>query len=213
MKKLVLILVALSFAGCGKDNLDRVVETQTNTVQLPAVVVDQVNQVISEENAYRLAAGQAPLTSGLTCTLHNLIATQPASIPASPPAAVATFVYVGSFNQADSAASSGLNILPAALKATYSQWFLVKCQGQIVVTDSRYELFNLTSDDGSNLYLDGALLVNNDGNHGAQLRSGSKLLKRGIHTFRLDYMQGPAGNQALILEDSFGVIPGTKFYR
>lgn len=208
----VAILIAISVWGCAPNTeVQKVVETKT--VEAPAAVVDQITQVVTEENAYRLAAGQAPLVPGLVCTLHNLQATTPSAIPASPPAAVATFVYVGSFNQPDSPASQGLNTLPAALKATYVQWYLVKCQGQIVITDSTYEAFHLTSDDGSKLYLDGVVLVDNDGNHGAQLRSGSKLLKRGVHSFRLDYMQGPAGNQALILEDSLGVIIGAKFYR
>lgn len=210
MKRISVLFILLGLTGCGNETIERVV--QVTAPPASAVVVDQISQVVSEENAYRVAAGQLPLTPGLTCTLHNLIATTPASIPASPPSAVATFTYVGSFNQTNSSASSGLNILPASLRPLYTQWFLVRCQGQIVVTDSAYEAFYLSSDDGTNLYIDGSLVVANDGNHSVQTRSGSRLLKRGVHTFRLDYMQAN-GNQALILENSNGIVSGSRFYR
>lgn len=211
MKKLLLIGALVTvISGCGSDRLERVVET--NTIQLPPAEVDEITEVITQENDYRMAAGQAPLTKGLVCTLHNVSATTPSSIPASPPAAIATFVYQGSFNQLESSTSEGLNILPSALKSVHKNWIVVKCQGQIVVTDSDYVMFSLTSDDGSNLYIDGALLVDNNGLHASQTRSASKLLKRGVHTFRLDYLQA-TGNQSLILEDGNGLIPAAKFYR
>lgn len=209
---LLLTILLMILNGCGSDKtVLRVVSA--DPIQLPPEAADEVAQVIEQENEYRMAAGQAPLVPGLVCTLHSVQSTTPASIPASPPAAVATFVYEGAFNQAETPASEGLNVLPEALRSIYTQWYVVKCQGQIVITNSDYHLFNLTSDDGSNLYLGGALLVNNDGNHSMQLRSGTKLLKRGVHAFRLDYMQGPAGSQGLILGDSEGVIPGALFYR
>lgn len=211
MKKLLMIGALVTIiSGCGSDRFERVVET--NTIQLPPAEVDEITEVITQENEYRMAAGQAPLTKGLVCTLHNVSTTTPSSIPSSPPAGIATFVYQGAFNQLESSTSAGLNILPTALKSVYKNWIVVKCQGQIVITESDYIMFNLTSDDGSNLYIDGTLLVDNNGLHGTQLRSASKLLKRGVHTFRLDYLQGN-GNQSLILEDSNGLIPAAKFYR
>lgn len=216
MFKILSLLISLIALGCGSEKeLERIIEQHTvnQVVELPAPIIDKAKQIIEEENEYRLMAGQAMLSEGLTCTLYNLQATTPGSIPSNPPTAVATFVYKGPFNQPNSSAQDGLNILPEALRVVYKQWYLIKCQGQFVATHSDYYQFNLTSDDGSKLYLDNALLIDNDGHHGAQLRSGSKLLKRGVHTFRLDYMQGPAGNQALILEDAQDTISGNLFYR
>lgn len=226
MNKIVFITIVLSIIGCGQDNIERVVQpdvqvqhdTQTVYVPVQAPVAvsteqDDINQVIKEENDYRFSTGQAPLTLGLTCTLHNLAATTPATIPASPPAAVATFVYQGQINQPNMLLNAGINMLPVALRPTYTQWYMIKCQGQLVFLKSEFVTLSVTSDDGSNLYLDGVLLVNNDGNHGAQLRNGTKNFKRGVHTFRLDYMQGPGGNSALILEDNNGIINGNRFYR
>ena len=211
-----ILFLLFSLSGCGKNN-SKEIQTVVQTLPAPEAPLpgeqDDINSLVAEENSYRMAAGQALLSPGLTCTLHNLSATMPSAIPASLPSAVATFVYQGSFNQPDGPASAGLNILPSALKLTYVSWFLVQCSGQIVIIDNDYALFKLTSDDGSKLFLDGTLLVNNDGNHGAIMLQGSKLMRRGVHSFKLQYMQGPAGNQALILENALGVIPGNRFYR
>lgn len=220
MRKLILslLIVLVSIAGCGKEPIEKVIETvRTETVQLPPAVQDLVSQIVADENAFRLSKGQLPLAPGLTCTLHNLLATTPSLIPTSPPSAVATFAYIGSFNQPDASASDGLNILPAALKPLYLQWFLVKCSGYIVIEDSGYRAFSLRSDDGSKLYLNGTsasnLVIDNDGNHGPLTKTGAVQLHRGIVSISLQYMQGPAGSQALVLEDENGVIPGAKFYR
>lgn len=216
MIKLVagVMMAVTIMAGCGKENIQTVVEK----VSVPAnpQEVDMVKQIVDDENAYRLSKGQLPLTQGLTCTLHNLAATTPSAIPVSPPAAVSTFAYQGSFNQPDAPASQGLNILPSALKPLYLQWFLVKCSGQLVVVDSGYRSFKLRSDDGSKLYIGGTsasnLVVDNDGNHAPITKSGAVQLRRGVVSIQLQYMQA-TGTQALVLEDENGVIPGNRFYR
>ncbi|WP_157368608.1 PA14 domain-containing protein [Zavarzinella formosa] len=50
-----------------------------------------------------------------------------------------------------------------------------------------------TSDDGSNLYVDDKLIVNNDGVHPPQSKSGSKELIKGIHKITVDFFQGGGG--------------------
>ena len=154
MKKLLIVLLVLNLTACGRDPY-HIVEKTTETVQLPPLVQDEVSKILEEENAYRLSAGQAPLTPGLVCTLHDLSATTPSAIPTSPPAAAATFVYQGSFNQPDSPASDGLNVLPSALRPLYKQWYMIKCSGQLIVPTSGYQAFTVRSDDGSKLYLGG----------------------------------------------------------
>lgn len=86
--------------------------------------------------------------------------------------------------------------------------YLLRCQGSLIVTKTDYYQFNLNSDDGSVLYLDGSKLVDNDNNHGPTLVSGTKMLRRGVHTFRLDYAQTGGGSQALELTagSSSGVL-------
>lgn len=217
MNKLIILTTVIAIVtGCGKLH-----STQTKEVLVPTTVyqptpvtpVDEVQAVVDEENAYRLKVGTLPLAQGLTCSLYTNLSNALVAFPTSLPSATATYVYKGVFDQPDVSASLGLNILPPSLRSLYLSWFAVRCTGQIVITESDYYRFDLTSDDASLLYLDNVLLVDNNGNHGATLKSGTKMLRRGVHAFRLDYMQGPAGNQALMLYSGSSPVSASLFYR
>jgi hypothetical protein len=56
--------------------------------------------------------------------------------------------------------------------------------------------FYTTSDDASRLWIDGQLVVDNDGQHAAQERSGSVTLAAGVHTIEVGYTQ-LGGNRVL----------------
>lgn len=208
--KYPILILALLLAACGKDKT--IVERSTEYVQVPAAVQSEIDKVVNQTNLDRIAQGLMPLAKGLTCALYDVSTTTPTTIPASPPNNKGSFVLVDSFNQTQTNTSNGLNILPTGLKNVYKQWYVVRCTGKLVVTDSGYESFKLTSDDGSMLYLDGALLINNDGLHGTATVSAAKSMLRGVHDIRVDYLQAN-GDESLILEDSSGVISGDKFYR
>jgi alpha-L-fucosidase len=51
------------------------------------------------------------------------------------------------------------------------------------------------SDDGSNLYIDGRLVVNNDGLHSLESKSGTIPLGRGLHKFTLDFFEKSGGHE------------------
>ncbi|MBB4692657.1 family 16 glycoside hydrolase [Paractinoplanes abujensis] len=74
--------------------------------------------------------------------------------------------------------------------------------------------FRLTSDDGSRLYLDDALVINNDGLHGAVAVEGSKSLTTGYHALKIDFFERDNGQQ-LTLEwrppgqTAYAVVPNT----
>jgi len=53
--------------------------------------------------------------------------------------------------------------------------------------------FYTNSDDGSKLYIDGQLVVDSDGDHGVQERSGSINLKKGAHAIKIEYFNGGGG--------------------
>lgn len=59
--------------------------------------------------------------------------------------------------------------------------------GQLQVPTSGDYLFTVYSDDGSQLFIDGELLVNNDGKHNYEPKSGLVQLSEGSHDFRLTY--------------------------
>lgn len=53
--------------------------------------------------------------------------------------------------------------------------------------------FETVSDDGSRLWIDDELAVDNDGSHGMRFRRGRVALREGLHRFRLEYVQGGGG--------------------
>jgi cytochrome c len=54
-------------------------------------------------------------------------------------------------------------------------------------------LLQLSSDDGSKLYLDGKLLIDNDGNHGMSPKEAEVALRQGYHAVRIEFYQGGGG--------------------
>ncbi len=65
--------------------------------------------------------------------------------------------------------------------------------------------FSLESDDGSLLYVDNDLIVNNDGDHGTQERNGMALLQQGWHSIKVVYFNSGG---AAALKVQFGTVGG-----
>ena len=53
--------------------------------------------------------------------------------------------------------------------------------------------FYLYSDDGSRLYIDGKLVVDNDGSHSAERKGGHIALEQGMHAIVLQYFEDYMG--------------------
>lgn len=79
------------------------------------------------------------------------------------------------------------------------EWFGVDFRGAFVVAQPATYHFRITSDDGARLFIDGALVVDNDGYHPVSSREGAVTLAPGPHTIAVPFWQGP-GPMALILE-------------
>jgi len=79
------------------------------------------------------------------------------------------------------------------------EWFAIDYAGKFFINnDGKFE-FVLISDDGSKLYVDRHLVINNDGHHPALRKQGAIKLSRGLHQIRLSYFQGPRDEIALVL--------------
>jgi len=79
--------------------------------------------------------------------------------------------------------------------------FAIDYTGRFYIAAPGNYQFRLTSDDGSKLYIDGHVVVDNDGIHTAgHVRTGSVDLAGGIHRIRVSYYQGPPYYLALVLE-------------
>ena len=71
--------------------------------------------------------------------------------------------------------------------------FGIQFSSFIEVPASGEYTFYTTSDDGSKLYINGKAIVNNDGMHGAQEKSGKVYLSKGAHAIRVDYFESSGG--------------------
>jgi hypothetical protein len=70
-----------------------------------------------------------------------------------------------------------------------SSWFMVDYRGSFSVSEDGDFRFRLHSDDGAYLYIDGALVIENDGKHEPISAWGSAHLQRGRHQLKLLYAQ------------------------
>ena len=69
--------------------------------------------------------------------------------------------------------------------------FAIRFRAELEINMPGMYAFELYSDDGSQLYINGALVVNNDGIHPAMSRRGRIKLRTGIHPIEIHYFQGP----------------------
>lgn len=66
-------------------------------------------------------------------------------------------------------------------------------EGYVTVPTSAVYTLSTSSDDGSKLYVNGTLVVDNDGLHGMQSRSGDIALGAGPHKVRIDFFERGGG--------------------
>ncbi len=79
------------------------------------------------------------------------------------------------------------------------EWFAIRYTGSFHVMEGGKYRFRLRSDDGSRLYIDNRLVVDNDGAHPARTKDGRVRLAEGNHHIRIEYFQGPRFSVALQL--------------
>ena len=80
-------------------------------------------------------------------------------------------------------------------------------EGYIKIPADGLYVFYLSSDDGSRLYIDRELVIDNDGLHGDDETRGRIALKKGLHRFKLSYFQA-GGDAGLHL--GYGLEGGEK---
>lgn len=184
-------------------------------------VNQQIQSVVDQENANRTFAGQNQLSPGLSCTVNKFGSVASPQYPSSIADSVSganynryafSYTLKSSINQPSTPVTNGLNIFPTAVRSNpdYQTWYRVTCQGYVVVTETNYYNFSITSDDGAILQVDG-LTLNGDGNHSSTTKTGSVALQKGVRYLKVDYMQA-AGTQELILKMNGSVLSADRFY-
>ena len=71
------------------------------------------------------------------------------------------------------------------------EWFGVRYIGGFKIDQGAQYKFRLVSDDGSKLWIDNQLVIDNDGIHPHYAKSGVIKLSSGKHLIQVDYFQGP----------------------
>jgi hypothetical protein len=86
--------------------------------------------------------------------------------------------------------------------------FALRFSGVLAVPkDGVYE-FTLASDDGSRMYLHDRLVIDNDGLHGMERKSGTIGLRAGYHPIRVEYFNATGGLGLEFRWEGPGVRPG-----
>lgn len=89
--------------------------------------------------------------------------------------------------------------------AQRADYFGMVFWGYIELDEANTYTFYTTSDDGSRLFIDGQLVVDNDGTHGAQERSGSIELSSGYHEVVVQYFEYNGGNSLQVQYQSSSI--------
>ncbi|WP_141734337.1 PA14 domain-containing protein [Oligoflexus tunisiensis] len=79
------------------------------------------------------------------------------------------------------------------------EWFSLDTRFIVNVPQDGLYTFKLVADDGANLYIANQLVIDNDGLHPAQEKTGTVELKAGDANFQVSYFQGPRFEIALEL--------------
>jgi hypothetical protein len=84
------------------------------------------------------------------------------------------------------------------------EYFGLHFRGYIDIPQTGVYGFYLTSDDGSRLLIDGQVVADNDGIHGARERSAFVALEAGTHSLELQFFQGTGGVELTLAFDGPG---------
>jgi len=229
MKNCFFATLVLLLIGCAKGNTGGTGEQGVPGKpgpQGPAATTPQptaIQQIVDSENAYRESQGEAPLTPGLFCTVQAIASGIYLSSSSPGYTAAQAIVLTGNaysyllstvINQPNVAGNAGNSLINPEIASLFlNNNYRIVCTGQLVVTEDGYYNFSTSSDDGSLLYIDGALVADNDGSHGIATVNGTKLLESAItHTFQLYYAQSGGGNIAMVLNMDGALLPAANLY-
>ncbi|MEG0163409.1 MAG: PA14 domain-containing protein, partial [Mucinivorans sp.] len=73
------------------------------------------------------------------------------------------------------------------LRGEVKGWMSLIGQGYIDIPADGVYTFGLNSNDGSMLYIDGKMLIDNDKPHGDRLQTAQKALGKGLHKVRVEF--------------------------
>lgn len=123
------------------------------------------------------------------------------------------FQQVPDFEELGTPVKKGVatTLTPAEL-ALRPDHFAIQYSGYFEVPQEGIFKFYLRSDDGSKLYIDDELVVDNDGSHDTRTRSGYVALRKGWYPFRIDYFEDYMGERLWMWYELNGERFQVKFW-
>jgi|SRR5271166_847461 len=110
--------------------------------------------------------------------------------------------------------TTSLDIPPQDFRAGFPgvtkryEWFAIDYTGRFWIENAAIYSFSLLSDDGAILYIDDAVVIDNDGLHPPAEKRGDVYLTHGVHSVRVSYFQAIRLQIALQLKIA---APGQEF--
>jgi hypothetical protein len=100
---------------------------------------------------------------------------------------------LSTFTGADSQSALNFPSMFTPYGFNFNSDYVARMQGFISISTAGSYTFSTGSDDGSVLYIDGSLVVNNNQFQGETFQSGVTSLSVGLHTIDIGYYQGGGG--------------------
>lgn len=202
-----IILLAFLIMGCNKEIIDS--ETLTPSTDTEAVEVTvNINLPTGTVNAATPTPNPtpAPTTPGLSCKVYDFSGKDKILTTNLP-----TLMYLGSLvlPRVDVTLrdwSLGFPYLPNSL-SSLKEYYLLDCSGYLQGNGKKVNM-TLTSDDGSVMFVNTNLRIDNDGLHSSVSKSAEIKLKKGENKIRLLWFQGPRNQLQLELKSNSSYVEG-----
>ena len=154
-------------------------------------------------------APPAGFSPGLVCSLYSL----PGKITRMPDFSAVMPTQTSVVEDIDlPATTSSWPMAPESMTDRFAAIF----EGAIYASGCGRYVFSLSSDDGSRLFIDGELLIDNDGNHSMTEKTAAIALSEGLHDIRVEYYENE-GESGLKLSwgkegDPVDIIHSGRFF-
>ncbi|MFN8288795.1 MAG: alpha-L-fucosidase [Chitinophagaceae bacterium] len=147
--------------------------------------------------------------SGTTEKQFKKVQALPALSVMNPAPGLQAFYYKGDWNSMPvfrELKPEQSDIQPTVSPGTFhnKEKYGVVLEGYIRMSKAEVSTFYLSSDDGSMLYIDGQLVINNDGLHGMTEKKGSIALAAGYHTIRVEFFEKTGGDDLQLMMETKG---------
>lgn len=158
-------------------------ENQLEVAQAPLMFQGDHGPVAFRNIKYKLYGGETLSTSDLTYTYYEV------EIPITQLPNLDTLQIV---------VSDTTTVMDVNKLSKRRDGVAFRFKGNLIVPKSGDYLFHLYSDDGSKLYINDELLVDNDGKHDFEPKRGLVNLKKGIQKIRIDYFNNNWGKGLML---------------